>query len=340
MSDFGPLMVDVAGFELTPIERERLVHPSVGGVILFGRNYADRHQLVALIESIRRIRPLLIAVDHEGGRVQRFREGFTRLPPMAALGIEYERNPDLATQSAKAIGFLIAVELRVIGVDLSFAPVLDLDFGTSSVIGDRAFHRDPEVVTRLASAFVQGLHSGGLAACGKHFPGHGFVTGDSHTEFPVDRRALSALEQDYRPFAEVPVDAIMPAHVVYPVVDDKPAGFSARWIEILRQKLGFDGLLFSDDLSMAAAGVAGDAIGRVEAAWAAGCDMLLLCNAPDQVDQVLARWKPSPRSAPIRSVNRLRALPMAPAAAACCRATREFELARAAAERLRGIAAA
>lgn len=318
MTNLGPLMIDVAGLELDDDERRRIAHPQVGGVILFARNYANPEQLRRLTASIREVRSVLIAADHEGGRVQRFRDGFTRLPPMAALGRLYDRDPSAASEAARRLGYLVAAELRGVGVDLSFAPVLDLDYGVSTVIGDRAFHSTAAGVAELAGAFVTGLHQGGLGACGKHFPGHGYIAADSHDEVPVDLRSFEALEADLQPFLQVPLDAVMPAHVIFPAVDDKPAGFSRRWIELLKGRYGFGGLLFSDDLSMAGAGVVGEAPARVEAAWQAGCDMLLLCNSPDQVDRVLREWEPSPRSFPVHGVDEIRALPFGPAARHCC----------------------
>ena len=319
MNRLGPLMIDLAGLELEDGERERIRHPLVGGVILFARNYTDPAQLRALTAQIRETRPVLIAADHEGGRVQRFREGFTRLPPMGELGRAFDEDPQQACEMATRLGYVAAVELRAAGVDLSFAPVLDLDYGVSTVIGNRAFHSTAAGVTTLAGAYVAGLHLGGLGACGKHFPGHGYIAADSHDEIPVDTRSFAALEADLQPFLQVPLDAVMPAHVIFPEVDDQPAGFSLRWIELLKNRYGFRGLLFSDDLSMAAAGVAGDATARVEAAWQAGCDMLLLCNSPEQVDRVLSDWQPTPRSLPVHSVEAIRALPMGVAAQACCR---------------------
>jgi beta-N-acetylhexosaminidase len=313
-------MIDIAGVELDAVERARIAHPLVGGVILFARNYASPEQLCRLTADVRAVRPVLIAADHEGGRVQRFREGFTRLPPMATLGRLYDHDQDAARDAARHLGYLIAVELRSAGIDLSFAPVLDLDYGVSTVIGDRAFHTTADGVVDLAGAFVAGLHLGGLGACGKHFPGHGYIAADSHDEVPVDTRDFARLEADLQPFLKVPLDAVMPAHVIFPAVDDHPAGFSRRWIGLLKGRYGFGGLLFSDDLSMAGAGVVGEAPARVEAAWQAGCDMLLLCNAPDQVDRVLRDWRPSTRHLPVRSVDGIRALPLGSAAKRCCRA--------------------
>ena len=290
----GPLMIDIAGLELTAPERERLAHPLVGGLILFARNYASPQQLADLSAEVHALRspPLLIAIDHEGGRVQRCREGFTRLPPMRALGQWWEKNPEQALSAAYRIGYVLAVELLRNGIDFSFTPDLDLDWGRSSVIGNRSFHRDPETVIRLAGQLIAGLRHAGMKACGKHFPGHGWAEADSHVAIPVDERSLAELERDMRPYRRLTLDAVMPAHVIYPQVDSRSAGFSPVWIEMLRQEIGFNGVVFSDDLSMEGASVAGDIVARVAAAWNAGCDMLLVCNAPDKAAEVLARWHP------------------------------------------------
>jgi beta-N-acetylhexosaminidase len=284
----APVVLDVAGTTLNADDRRRLAHPLVGGLILFARNGVDRRQLVALTAEAKAIRPdLLICVDHEGGRVQRFRsDGFTHLPPMRRLGELWMRDAMAATDAATACGFVLASELRACGVDLSFTPVLDLDHGPSGVIGDRAFHRDPRVVALLAKSLMHGLLRAGMANCGKHFPGHGFVAADSHTEIPVDRRALKAiLADDAKPYEwlSTSLASVMPAHVVYPKVDARPAGFSSRWLrDVLRGRLGFTGAVFSDDLSMAGARVIdGREVGHTEAAVAAleaGCDLVLLCN--------------------------------------------------------------
>jgi len=295
----GPVVLGVEGTSLGAGDRERLMHPLVGGVILFSRNYENTAQLEALTAQIRELRTpsLLISVDHEGGRVQRFREGFTAIPPMRTLGELWERDATAALAEARRVGLLIARELRAHGIDFSFTPVLDVDFGTSGVIGNRAFSADPNVISRLASSLCEGLRAGGCAAVGKHFPGHGFVTADSHHELPIDERPLSdLLARDLVPFAALAragLEAVMPAHVVYPAVDDKPAGFSRIWIEdILRRQLQFDGLVFSDDLGMAGACAAGDIVARAEAAVDAGCDMVLTCNEFDAADELLSRWKP------------------------------------------------
>ena len=294
----GPVMLDLTGVELTAEDRERIAHPLVGGVILFARNYESSAQLKALVESIRGLRDPspLIAVDQEGGRVQRFRDGFTAIPPMRSLGELWDRDVSAASLEAERLGEVIARELAAHGIDFSFTPVLDLDHGTSEVIGDRALHRNPNAVAHLASAICRGLRVGGSAAVGKHFPGHGFVAGDSHHQTPRDSRPLATLEAaDLVPFGAVireGIEGIMPAHVIYPAVDAQPAGFSRVWLtEILRRRLGFDGLIFSDDLSMAGARVAGDIVERAAAAQEAGCDMVLVCNDPTASDVLLSRWR-------------------------------------------------
>lgn len=290
----GPVMLDVAGLRVTSEEKEILRHPSVGGVILFARNFESPKQLIALTAEIRALRrpELLIAVDHEGGRVQRFQEGFTRIPAMRSLGECWESDAAEARALAESAGYVIAVELRSHGVDFSFAPVLDVDFGSSSVIGDRAFSDEPEVIAALAGAFVAGLAAGGAASVGKHFPGHGHVKADSHVDVPVDERGLGEIEaadlQPYRGLIANGLAGVMPAHVIYPAVDSRPAGFSRVWLkDILRGRLAFDGMIFSDDLSMEGASVAGGVVQRAEAALAAGCDMILVCNAPQAAAEVL-----------------------------------------------------
>ena len=294
----GPIMLDVVGTELTADDIRRLQHPLVGGVILFKRNYENNAQLQALTASIHAVRqpPLLIAVDHEGGRVQRFREGFTKIPPMREFGKIWDKNPKRAKELAKEAGWILAAELRAHGVDFSFTPVLDMDYGDSLVIGDRAFHLNPQAINDLAFALMQGLKKGGMAAVGKHFPGHGFVVADSHVSMPVDEREFDRIAQnDMQPFKMLIDDgiaAIMPAHVIYSKVDDKPAGFSSRWLQkILRERLGFNGVIFSDDLSMEAATAGGDVTTRALAALNAGCDMVLLCNQPAMADELLANLK-------------------------------------------------
>lgn len=290
-------MLDVAGVELTADDRRRLAHPLVGGVILFSRNYESAQQLTQLAHDIRAVRqpPLLIAVDHEGGRVQRFREGFTALPAMRELGVIWDGDPARAKRLAHQVGFVLAAELRAHGVDLSFTPVLDVDHGHSSVIGDRAFHSQPRAISELALGLIHGLQQGGMSSVGKHFPGHGHVQADSHHEVPVDERPYAAIEasdlQPFRRLIENGLGGIMPAHVIYPDVDDKPAGFSEVWLKrILRHQLGFDGMIFSDDLSMAGASGAGGVVERAVAALGAGCDMVLVCNDPARADELLAEF--------------------------------------------------
>ena len=310
----APLIIDVAGLSLSKAERRRLKHPLTGGIILFGRNWQDRQQLGTLCAEIKSVRKdLLICVDQEGGRVQRFRsDGFTHLPPMRALGQRWIKDQLAATNAATACGYVLGAELRACGVDLSFTPVLDLDYevgaptqaqalaaprggavslgrpgaSRSSVIGDRAFGRDPRVVTLLAKSLMHGLLQSGMANCGKHFPGHGFVKADSHTDIPVDKRSLKAiLADDAAPYEwlNTTLTSVMPAHVIYPKVDARPAGFSSQWLNfILRSQLGFGGAIFSDDLSMAGARlIDGKQVSYSQAAVAAlnaGCDMVLLCN--------------------------------------------------------------
>ena len=294
----GPVVVDVQGLHLTDAERRRLRHPLVGGVILFARNYQSPGQLRALADEIHACRtpPLLVAVDHEGGRVQRFREGFSAIPAMRMLGERWDQDVLAACREATDIGRKMGEELRAVGVDFTFAPVLDLDWGRSSVIGTRAFHSDPRVVAMLARCLTHGLLLAGMANCGKHFPGHGFADADSHVAMPVDERSLDEiLADDAAPYAWLgaALTAVMPAHVIYPQVDRKPAGFSKRWLQtILRRRLGFDGLIFSDDLTMEAATVAGGITARATAALKAGCDMVLVCNRPDLADELLASLEP------------------------------------------------
>lgn len=302
----GPVMLDVVGTELTTEEVEVLRHPLVGGVILFARNYESPEQLEALTRSIHAIRnpPLLIGVDHEGGRVQRFRSGFTRLPPMRAIGRLWDEDHPAALDVARATGYVLAAELRAQGVDLSFTPVLDLDSGNSTVIGDRAFHRDGEATAALAQALLVGLNEGGMGAVGKHFPGHGRVVGDSHVAIPVDQREFDEIWNDdlvpYRHRLGRQLMGIMPAHVTYPKADPNSAGYSRFWLQdVLRGRLGFRGVIFSDDLSMEGASVAGGILDRAQAALAAGCDVVLVCNAPDKARELLVNWRPrtSPESA-------------------------------------------
>ena len=275
---FGSLMLDIHGTWLTAEDRRILRQPEVGGLILFARNIEDPRQVRELCASIRAVRPdLLLAVDQEGGRVQRLRNGFVRLPAMRALA-----DSDNAEQLAEHCGWLMAAEVLAVGLDLSFAPVLDLDHQRSAVVGSRSFEGDAELATRLAGAFIRGMDAAGMAATGKHFPGHGWAEADSHVAIPVDERSLDEIRaKDLIPFQRLSkqLAAVMPAHVIYPQVDAGPAGFSRRWLqEILRGELGFEGVIFSDDLSMAGAHVVGDAASRIEAALNAGCDMGLVCN--------------------------------------------------------------
>ncbi len=327
MTEHAPLILDVAGTALTADDRRRLAHPLAGGVILFARNWESRAQLLELTAAIKAVRSdLLICVDHEGGRVQRFRtDGFTHLPPMRAFGQLWDDDGQgtrarqgagamRATNAATAAGYVLGSELRACGVDFSFTPVLDLDHGESGVIGDRSFHRDPRVVALLAKSLMHGLLQAGMAHCGKHFPGHGFVQADSHTDIPVDRRSLKAILADDAapyPWLSSTLASVMPAHVIYPKVDARPAGFSHRWLqEILRGQLRFDGAIFSDDLSMEGARrIDGQPVGYTDAALAAldaGCDLVLLCNqslgGSRVLDEVLegleaaaadGRWQPS-----------------------------------------------
>ena len=329
----APLVIDIAGTALTDDDRRRLAHPLVGGLILFARNWQSRAQLSQLSADIKRLRPdLLICVDHEGGRVQRFRtDGFTHLPPMRALGELWMQDAMRAQDAASACGYVLAAELRACGVDFSFTPVLDLDWGPSGVIGDRAFHADARVVTMLAKSLTHGLLRAGMAHCGKHFPGHGFTAADSHTDAPRDTRSLKAiLQDDAAPYGWLgsTLTAVMPAHVIYPKVDSRPAGFSARWLQaILRGRLGFGGAIVSDDLSMEGARrIDGRTLTPTEAVLAAldaGCDLALLCNQSlgngsvldDTLDglvqaQLSGRWQPRPAS----EARRLALLPAAPAA--------------------------
>jgi beta-N-acetylhexosaminidase len=315
--EYGPVMADLAGLVLTEAESHFLRDPKVGGVILFARNFANREQLRALTASLHALRspPLLIAVDHEGGRVQRFRDGYLHLPPMRRLGGLWEQSPAKAMAAAVDVGFILAGELRRDGVDLSFTPVLDLDWGGSSVIGDRAFHSKPEVVGALARALSHGLLLAGMANCGKHFPGHGWTRADSHHELPVDERTLEAiLADDARVFVDLGTPALaslMTAHVVYPAVDSKPASFSSIWLrQILRERLQFDGVIFSDDLSMQGAVGLGTVEERAQAALAAGCDMVLVCNAPEQAAKVVSA--PGIMGSALSSQRIARLMPVSP----------------------------
>ncbi|QHG64094.1 beta-N-acetylhexosaminidase [Pseudomonas putida] len=304
----GALMVDIDGKRLTPEDRQLLRQPEVAGLILFARNIEHPRQVSELCQSVRDIRPdLIIAVDQEGGRVQRIRKGFVRLPSMAQIA-----RSDNAERLAEHCGWLMATEVLAIGIDISFAPVLDLDYGRSAVIGERAFGRDPERVAVLAGAFIRGMNAAGMAACGKHFPGHGWVEVDSHVAIPTDTRSLEELRgADLVPFARLSwqLEAMMPAHIIYSKVDNKPAGFSKRWIqEILRGELGFEGLIFTDDLSMKGASGVGDIADRVESAFRAGCDVGLVCNDRASAELALEKAqcmqvKPSPRLARMRGFS-------------------------------------
>ena len=296
----GPLMLDLEGYTLAAEEADVLKQPEVGGLILFARNYSNPEQLRELMAEIRAVRPdILVAVDQEGGRVQRFKDGFTRLPPMRSLGSIYHQNHEKALADATELGWLMASELREYQVDFSFAPVLDLDWGRSSVIGNRAFAQSAKTVTEISRAFMQGMHQAGMAATGKHFPGHGWVEADSHLDIPVDERTFSEIEkQDMQPFAALindGLDAIMPAHVIYSNVRAEPAGFSPYWLRrVLREQLGFEGVIFSDDLTMEGASVAGDFPQRCDRAIEAGCDMVLVCNQSKAARQVLDHLKAHP----------------------------------------------
>ena len=308
----GPLMLDIEGTTLSDDEKKCLANPLVGGLILFSRNFASPTQLKQLIESIREVAPnILLAVDHEGGRVQRFKDGFTVLPPMASLGKLFDRSPEDALQKAKDFGWIIGSELIAYDIDLSFAPVLDRDHGISSVIGDRAFSRDADTIIELTSAFIDGMHEAGMAATGKHFPGHGGVAADSHHEIPEDKRSLKALkEDDLYIFSalicdEQKLDAVMPAHVIYSAVDKLPAGFSSVWLQkILRKEFEFDGVIFSDDLAMAGASGVGSFAERAKAALNAGCDMVLVCNHPEGAKEVLNYLETLHKASPQLFVNK------------------------------------
>lgn len=292
----GPLVLDIEGTKLTADDRRRISHPLVGMVILFTRNYENREQLTELCREIHTIKPgVLIAVDHEGGRVQRFREGFTQIPAMSRLGACWKKSPENATLAAMACGYVLAAELRACGVDMSFAPCLDVNFNRSQIIGERAFSTDPTVITQLALALIQGMCLAGMSNCGKHFPGHGWVMADSHLELPVDERSFEALSEcDLKPYTWMgqALDSVMAAHVLYSQIDAKPAGFSEYWLKtVLREKLHFTGVVFSDDLSMKGALGAGNVTERAQAALQAGCDMLILCNDFTASDELLRTLK-------------------------------------------------
>ena len=324
----GPITLDVLGLELDAEDRRRILDPLTGGVILFGRNFSNRKQLSKLTADIKKLRPdVLISIDHEGGRVQRCKvDGFTHLPAMRKLGELWlaksksthpAESAALAMAAATACGYILASELRACGVDLSFTPVLDLDFDRSGVIGDRSFNRDPQIVFALAKSLNEGLRLADMANCGKHFPGHGWAEADSHVAIPVDERSLQEiLNEDAKPYEwlDLSLAAVMPAHVIYPKVDHHPAGFSKIWLHsILRQELGFEGVIFSDDLSMEGASVAGSVVKGAELALEAGCDAVLICNRPDLADQLLSKLKltQTKQSESAARLNRL--MPMSPA---------------------------
>ena len=324
----GPVTLDVVGLELNAQDRRRIQDPLTGGVILFGRNFANRKQLTKLTGDIKKLRPdVLISIDHEGGRVQRAKQdGFTHLPAMRKLGELWSakntskhaaQSAALAMAAATACGYVLGTELRACGVDFSFTPVLDLDFGRSGVIGDRSFSRDPQIVFALAKSLNDGLRMAGMANCGKHFPGHGWAEADSHVAIPVDERSLQdILNDDAKPYEwlDLSLAAVMPAHVIYPQVDSMPAGFSKIWLHsVLRQELGFEGVIFSDDLSMEGASVAGSVVKGAELALEAGCDAVLICNRPDLADQLLKDLRVS-KVKQSESMNRLnRLMPQTPA---------------------------
>jgi beta-N-acetylhexosaminidase len=294
----GPLMVDVEGAFLSPDDVDVLSHPLVGSVLLYTRNYRNPKQISELCAAIRAVRTphLLIATDHEGGRVQRFREGFTALPAARLIGRRFDEDRQEGLRCAHSVGWLLATELRAVGVDFSLTPCVDLDWGLSEVIGDRAFHRDADAVAALAAACLAGLREAGMAAVAKHFPGHGAVRADSHVALPIDRRPLADLEADLKPYRlliENQLPGVMTAHVEYPAVDTLPASLSRRWIgEILRGRLGFHGCVFADDLSMAGVAGSGDVLARARLALAAGCDVLPILNDRPAVHRVLASFKP------------------------------------------------
>ena len=307
----APVMFDLEGLELSSEESELLKHPLAGGIIFFSRNYESVEQLDALIKAVRSAanKDILIAVDHEGGRVQRFRTEFTVLPAIAKLAESQK-----PAENAFSHGWLMAAEIRAMGIDFSFAPVLDINYGVSGVIGDRSFNRDPKVISELANEYIKGMREAGMASTGKHFPGHGAVVEDSHLEIPIDRRTKEQIwQEDIIPFADLikqGLDAVMPAHVIYEALDDKPAGFSAYWLkQVLRQELSFDGVIFSDDLTMEGASVAGDFASRAEAAINAGCDMALVCNNRKGVIQVLDKSKIHQTDVSARRLLRMKGKP-------------------------------
>lgn len=308
----GPLMIDLKGTEIEPEEREMLRHPLVGGVILFTRNYADPDQLTRLVADIHAVRspPLIVAVDHEGGRVQRFRPGFSRLPPLRRIGQEFDLDARAGLELARKMGWLMAVELRAHGVDISFAPCVDLDYGVSEVIGDRAFHSRADVVSQLAIAYMQGMREAGMVATAKHFPGHGAVVADSHHALPVDRRRFEDLDEDLAPYRRLIANglaSIMVAHVLFPAVDEVPASLSQRWVRgVLRGEMRFQGVVFTDDLSMGGAAACGDIVTRAQLALAAGCDVLPVCNDRQSVIMLLDKLAIQPEPASQLRTVRLR----------------------------------
>lgn len=316
----GPVMLDIDGTELTPADRDLLVEPAVGGVILFSRNYESVEQIRKLVADIRALRnpPLLVAVDHEGGRVQRFREGFTHIPTMRSIGVMLRQDEKRAHAMARTCGWLIGAELGACRIDLSFAPCVDLDWGVSDIIGDRSFHRKPDIVAELAQSFCHGMQSAGMAAAAKHFPGHGAVVADSHVDLPVDRREYSAILDDILPYERLisnrAIAGVMTAHVVYEEIDRAPATFSRAWIaNELRGRLGFDGAIFSDDLSMHATRVVGGMRDRARLALEAGCDMLLVCNDRPAAERVVGALRNHRDAASLVRLARLRGTPKLPA---------------------------
>jgi len=341
--NLGPLMIDLAATTVTADERELLKHPLVGGVILFTRNYSDPEQLAALVRAVHSVRsaPLIVAVDQEGGRVQRFRAGFSALPPARRIGHEYDLEARSGIALARVIGWLMAAELRAAGVDISFAPCVDLDRGMSEVIGDRAFHESSEAVSQLALAWMHGMREAGMAATAKHFPGHGAVVADSHLTLPVDRRPLADLAADLTPYRRLIANglpAVMVAHLLFPAVDSLPASLSGRWIrDVLRGELRFQGVVFSDDLCMGGAAAAyGDVVARARQALAAGCDMLPVCNNRASVIELLDQLDTEPAPASSLRLVRLHGRSGAPGRAAL-EASREWTRAR---EQLARVAAA
>jgi beta-N-acetylhexosaminidase len=308
----GPLMIDLVGPHVLPEERDMLAHPLVGGVILFARNYENPQQLLELTHSIRAVRtpPLLIGVDHEGGRVQRFHNGFSRLPPARRIGQLFDTDRSAGLSAAHTMGWLMAAELRAHGVDLSFAPTVDLDYGLNEAIGDRAWHPTADATAQLAVAYMLGMREAGMAATAKHFPGHGAVVADSHVALPVDRRELADLDEDLTPYRRLIANglpAVMVAHILLPAEDAAPASLSARWIRgVLRQNLNFQGAVFTDDLSMGAVTAGGDIVERCQRALSAGCDMLLVCNDPASRTQALARLQAAPDPASQLRLVRMR----------------------------------